>query len=126
MKTLKITALALFMAITNLVCAQQQGGKTPEERATKHSQKLTQELSLNADQQKSAYAACLTRAQQMDADRAQNQGNKEGMKAGRKQINETFETSMNQVLTPEQKTKWEQIKADEKAKRQGGGGRGGE
>jgi Spy/CpxP family protein refolding chaperone len=64
----------------------------------------------------------------MDADRAKNQGNREAMKAGRQQINQTFEVSMGQILTPEQKTKWEQIKADEKAKRQEGGGgqRGGE
>ena len=126
MKTLKIGILALLMSIGNFVFAQQQGGKTAEERATAHSQKLTQELGLNADQQKSTYTACLTRAQQMEADRAKNQGDRDAMRAGRKQIEQTFETSMGQILTPEQKTKWEQIKADEKAKRQGGGGRGGE
>jgi periplasmic protein CpxP/Spy len=129
MKTLKISMLALLMVIGNIVFAQQGGGnKTAEERATAHSQKLTQQLGLSADQQKSVYAACLTRAQQMDADRAQNQGNREAMKAGRQQINQTFETSMGQVLTPEQKTKWEQIKQEEKANRQQGGAgqRGGE
>lgn len=123
MKTLKISMLALLLAIGNYVFAQPQGGgKTAEERATSHSQKLTQQLGLSADQQKSAYAACLTRAQQMDADRVKFQGDREGMRASRKQTNQTFETSLGQILTPEQKTKWEQIKADEKAKRQEGGG----
>jgi CHASE1-domain containing sensor protein len=118
MKTLKITALALFLAITNLVCGQQQGGKSPEERAAKKTQELTEKLSLTADQQKTVSAAALTHAKQNEADREKYKGDKEGMKAARKASAETFE----------QKTKWEQIKQDEKAKRQQGGGgqRGGE
>jgi len=119
--------LALLLAIGNFVFAQQQDGKTPEERATDHSQKLTQELGLTADQQKPVYNACLQHAQQMEADRAKYKGDKEGMKTARQQNSQNFDASLNKVLTADQKTKYEQIKQEEKAKReQGGGHRGGE
>ncbi len=124
MKSLKTIALALLMVVANFAWAQ-QNSKTVEERATEHSQKLTQQLNLTADQQKTVYAACLQRAQQNDADKAKNEGNREGMKAAREQNNQTFEASLNKILTPDQKTQYEKFKQDEKAKRQQGGGRQG-
>jgi protein CpxP len=127
MKSLKTGMLALLMLVGNFVWAQQKESKTPEQRATEHSQKLTQQLGLSADQQKTVYAACLQRAQQMEADRAKNQGDRAAMKAAREQSNQTFDASMDKILTADQKTKYEQIKQDEQAKRQQGGGhRGGE
>src|ERR1700739_1412925 len=112
MKTLKITAIALFMAVTNLVCAQQQGGKTPEERTAKQTQELTQKLGLTADQQKTVSAAALTRAKQNEADREKYKGDREGMRAARKANNETFENSLKGVLTAEKKQKWGQVKKE--------------
>jgi protein CpxP len=132
MKTLKIGILALFMAFGNLVWAQQpasqnqNASKTPEERATMHSKKLTQQLSLTADQEKSVYNYALQQAQQQDADRAKFNGDREGMRNARKQSMQTFETNVGQVLTADQKTKYEQLKQEEKEKRQNGGQRGGE
>jgi len=124
MKSLKTLAVALFMVLVNFAWAQ-QNSKTPEERATEHSQKLTQQLSLTADQQKTVYAACLQRAQQNEADRTKNEGNREAMKAAREQNNQTFEASLAKILTADQKTQYEKIKQDEKAQRQQGGGRKG-
>src|ERR1700752_1590053 len=118
MKTLKMGILALLMVIGNFVFAQQQEGKKVEERATAHTKKITQQLGLTADQEKRVYTLCLQRAKQMDADRVKYQGDKEGMKNARKQNNQVFETSLQQLLTADQKVKYEQFKKDQQAKRQ--------
>jgi len=119
MKTLKITVLALFMAATNLVCAQGMGerGKGAEEKASAETKELTEKLGLNADQQKTVSTAALTRAKQVEADREKYKGDREGMKAARKTNNDTFESSVKTVLTPDQKTKYEQILKDKAEKR---------
>lgn len=121
MKSLKTIVLALCMVLVNFAWAQ-QNDKTPEARATEHSQKLTKQLNLTADQQKTVYAACLQRAQQNEADRTKFEGNRDGMRAARQQNNQTFDASLDKILTADQKTQYEKMKQDEKAKRQQGGG----
>src|ERR1035437_5891729 len=79
--------------------------KTPEERATAHSKKLNQRLGLNPEQQKSVYDLCLKRAKQDDADNAKFKNDKEGMKNAHRLAGESFEKSIETVLTPDQKTK---------------------
>jgi len=126
MKTLKMSMLALLMLVGNFIWAQQGSPKTAEERATNQSKKMTTELGLNADQSKSVYSLALTHAQQQDADRAKYKDDREGMKNARKQNMDTFEAGLAKVLTADQMTKYNQMKADEKAKRQQNGGpRGG-
>ena len=111
MKKLKIGMITLIMIIVNMVWAQnQQSSQTAEVRATERSNKLKENLGLSADQQKSVYNFCLQRAQQEDADRAKNQGNKDAMRSARKQNEQNFETNLYKVLTPDQKTKFEQMK----------------
>ncbi len=118
--------LALLMLVGNFVWAQQQTPKTPEERAANQTKRLTENLGLNTDQNKSVYSLALAHAQQQDADRAKYQNDREGMRNARKQNMDTFEAGLAKVLTADQMTKYNQMKADEKAKRQQGGGpRGG-
>ena len=109
MKTLKIAAIALFMAVTNLVSAQGLEAKTKEERASLETKELVQKLGLNASQEKTVSTAALQRAKQEEADREKFKGDKEGLKASRKQSNATFENSVKGVLTADQKTKFEQM-----------------
>ena len=115
MKNFKIGMIALLMLIGNLAGAQ-QSTQTPEERATARSTKLTQNLGLTADQQKSVYDYCLQRAQQADADRTKYQGNKEAMRNARKQNEANFETNLYTILTADQKSKFEQMKQQRKNK----------
>jgi len=129
MKKLKIGMVALLMVIGNMAWAHrsaspknQQASKTPEERAAAHSKRLTEKLGLNPDQQKSIYDFCLQRAQQEDADRAKFQNDKEGMRNARKQNEQNFETNLAKVLTADQKTKYEQMKQEQKEKRKEKGG----
>src|ERR1035437_5836128 len=108
MKKLKIGTVALLMVVGSMAWASpqnQQASKTPVKRATAHSKRLTEQLALNPDQQKSIYDFCLQRAQQEDADRAKFQSDKEGMKNARKQNEQNFETNLAKVLTADQKTK---------------------
>ena len=107
MKTLKIAALALFMAATNLVCAQ--GIVSAEEKASLETKELVQKLGLSSAQEKTVSAATLQRAKQFETDKEKYKGDKEGLKAARKKSNETFEGSVKGILTPEQKTKYEQM-----------------
>lgn len=109
MKALKTTVLALFIATTNLVSAQGLETKAAEEKATMETKELTEKLSLNADQQKTVSAAALNRVKQEEADKAKYKDDKEGLKAASKQSNETFETTVKNILTPEQKAKYEQM-----------------
>ena len=123
MKKLKIGMVALLMIVGSMAWAQssansqnQKAAKTAEERATEHSNKLTKDLGLSQEQQKSVYSLCLQRAQQEDADRAKFQNDKEGMKNARKQNEGNFETNLAKVLTADQKTKFEQMKQTQKEK----------
>jgi len=123
MRKLKFGMVVILMIVGSMAWAQnsatqqnQQAPKTAEEKATSHNDKLTKELGLTADQQKSVYNFCLQRAKQEDADRAKFLNNKEGMKNARKQNEQTFETNMATVLTADQKTKFEQMKQEQKEK----------
>lgn len=122
MKTLKIGILALLLLIGTFAKAQQSDAKSPEARATAQTQKLVQQLGLSADQEKSVYTLCLQHAQQQAADRTKYEGDREGMRNARKQNSETLDANLGKVLTADQKTKYEQLKQEEKANRQQGGG----
>jgi hypothetical protein len=136
MKKLKIGIVALLMVaglcpfgIGSMAWAHrsasqqnQQASKTPDERAAAHSKRLTEKLGLNPDQQKSIYDFCVQRAQQEDADRAKFQNDKEGIRNARKQNEQNFENNLSKVLTADQKTKYEQMKQEQKEKRKERGG----
>lgn len=122
MKNLKIGMIALLMIVGNFIFAQNHQPKPATERATERSNNLKEKLGLNADQQKSVYDLCLQRAQQEDADRAKLQGNREAMQAARKQNEQNFESKLFQVITPDQKAKFEQMKQQRMEKMEKGGG----
>ena len=125
MKNLKIGMIALFILVGNILMAQSpQMAKPAQERATEHSNRLKDKLGLNPDQQKNVYDLCLQRAQQEDADRAKFKGDKEAMRSARKQNEQNFETGLFKILTPDQKTKYDQMK--EQRMEKGGMHKGGQ
>jgi hypothetical protein len=110
MKTLKITAIALFMVVTNALCAQSEVKELSiEERVKAETTELVNKLNLTPAQEKTVSNAALDRAKQMEADKEKYKGDKEGLKTARKTSNTTFETSVKNLLTPDQKTKYEQM-----------------
>ena len=95
--------------------AQQQQRKTatPEERATRMTERMAQELSLSEQQKKEIYAIHLERAQkrmaEQEAQKAEMKARRETMKAEEQKVLE--------VLTEEQRKKWEEIKLEQRDRR---------
>lgn len=87
---------------------------TAEQKATKLTQYMTTNLNLSADQQTKVSALNLSKAKQLDSIRTANKNNMEAGKAAAKTVKEEYNTSLNAILTAEQKTKWEAIKKQKK------------
>jgi len=114
MKKLWTMALILCALTLSQMSFAQNGGKggnqTPEQRAQQQTQKLTQALGLNADQQKMIYDASLKAAQDMQAAR------QSGDRAQMKTIQDTKDASFKQTLTADQYKKYEELKEQMKDK----------
>ena len=94
-----------------------KGNKTPEQRATNRSEMLAKKLVLTAEQKQSMYTLILDRINKAEPIRAKYAADKKGMHKELKPIMEEFNTKVKALLTPEQLTKWEQIKGKRKAKK---------
>lgn len=93
--------------------------KTPEQRATRQSEMFAQKLSLSADQKQSVYKLILDRTQKAEAVRAKYVGgDRKAMHKEMKPIMQDFKTKFTAILTPDQVTKLEQLKAERKQKNQ--------
>ncbi|MCB2409914.1 DUF4890 domain-containing protein [Hymenobacter lucidus] len=121
MKNQLLSLLAAFVLTIGAAAAQTQpttrpaGGRehrqqgTPEERATRQSEKMTTELGLTADQSSRIKQILLTRDQEMQALRGQGkpaEGSREQMGAQMKANREKYDAQFKQVLTAEQYTKY--------------------
>lgn len=87
---------------------------TPEQRALKLTQYMTTSLSLTPDQQTKVSALNTKKAQEIEKIRSSNNGNMEAVKPQMKAVKEQYNTSLNAILTTDQKTKWEALKKQKK------------
>lgn len=110
-----ILGAALMTLISLGAHAQQQQRRTatPEERATRMTERMAQELSLSEQQKKEIYAIHLERAQKRMADQ---EAQKAEMKA-RRETMKAEEQKVLEVLTEEQRKKWEEIKLEQRDRR---------
>lgn len=90
--------------------------RTPEQKAVKRSEMLAQKLTLTNEQKQSIYVLILDRTTKVEAVKAKYAADKKGMGKELKPIRDNFDTQMKAILTPDQATKWEQLRAEEKAK----------
>ncbi len=120
----KIIATILTISAFNLVLAQEQekttspatsqptkvNKPTPEQMATRHSMSLQKVLGLAEDQKQKTYQAILVRTSAIQTIRTKYDasGDKKAMRAEAKPVKEKFVQTMTGILTPEQKTKWEE------------------
>lgn len=120
----------LFVSMVTIGFAQQgpQGGGQPrqqgtaEERAKRSSEMMEKNLTLSADQKTKIYTASLERGKAIEALRAAaGEGNRPDG-AQMKALNDTYEKVVAETLTAEQKTKYEEMKAQRGNR--GGGGNG--
>jgi len=89
--------------------------KDPTNRAEKRIEKMKTELSLSDAQATKVKAALVTKMTKMQALK-EKAGDDKVDKTERKTIKTAFETELKSILSSEQFTKYEQMKADKKAK----------
>jgi Spy/CpxP family protein refolding chaperone len=135
MKKLLMIAAIFTMTFAGAFAQRGQGGPkggqqkeslTPEQRAERITTKMTEELGLTEDQKKKVYQINLENAQKREVQRAameeERKAKRTEMQAQAKAQNEQIEA----ILTPEQKTKWEEVKKENRKEIREGtrGGRG--
>lgn len=111
---------AALLAFTSLQVAAQQGKReqvNPEERAKKATEKMATELGLSEEQKSQILELNLEQAKrrqaEMDREMELRKARMEEMKAHQEKV--------QQILTEEQRTKWEEIKQEQRGKRRPGG-----
>jgi periplasmic protein CpxP/Spy len=111
---------AAFLVFTSLQAAAQQEKRilvSPEERAQKATEKMAEELQLSEAQKAQILKLNLEQAKKrqaaMDREKAERKARGEEMKSHQEQIQE--------VLTEEQRLKWEEIKLEHRNSRRPGG-----
>lgn len=92
---------------------------TPEQRADMQTQRLTKELTLTADQSTKVRTIALAENQELQALRAKfsSAGSRQGAGQEMKAIREKYDAQLKAVLTPEQVTKFDQMRDDQLDKR---------
>lgn len=114
MKKLILSAVATVFAISSFAQDGTKTQKTPEEVATKRADKLKTELTLSDEQRTKVYTIILDNTTKVRAVKARYPNDKKAAKAEIKPLRETCDASIKSVLTPEQVTKWEQLKKEKK------------
>ncbi len=117
--------MALFFVATifsataqddNMADVLNAGGKTPQEKSENQAKKLTEKLVLNAAQTTQVQAALLDRITKIQTVRSTVEKGGGKRKEAIKVILVEFDTKMKTILTPEQYTKFEQLREDKKEK----------
>jgi protein CpxP len=135
MKASFLTLLAAFALSIGTAAAQNsppdgapQGGGygrmqgTPEEMAKRQTERMTQELGLNADQAAKVQQIQTARAQEMQAMRGQGGGDRDKMREQMQASRTKYDAQFKEVLTADQYTKYTSMEANRMNR---GGGRPG-
>jgi len=89
---------------------------TAEQRAEKTTARLEKELNLTADQKSKIYAVELENAKKMDSWRSADRGDMKGKMKDRKEAMQAQKAKIDGILTAEQKTKMEAVRAEAREK----------
>ena len=123
MKKILLVTIVTLLGIT-FSFAQGKGKRkghdrnlTPEQRVEKQVNRLTKQLGLTDSQIPDVTAIVKTKVDHMSSLKA-NGLDKKTNRIDRKSIISTFNTSLNNVLTADQKKKYQALKAKKKAQRQ--------
>lgn len=87
---------------------------TPEQRNEKHLKKLTSELNLNEKQQKEVGAILAEQSAKREVKLEERKKLTDAQRQERKAEMQASDAKIKAVLTPEQTTKWEELKAKKK------------
>lgn len=110
----KLILMTLCTVLALSVHAQ-KNGKSADELADKRAAKLKTELGLSDEQHKSVRAAVLEKINSANAvrERYKDSANKKGMGAELKQVNLRFRTTMDAILTADQRAKYKASEDEE-------------
>lgn len=114
--------LSIFLG-TGLTFAQGRGAQmdqklSPEQKAAKVSDRLEKSLGLSAEQKTKVHDLTLEKINLTREARAKDAKDKKSLGESFKSIRRDYDAGMKEVLTDEQEVKWEQIKANAKARRE--------
>jgi len=120
---MKRIVLTLAIALIGLTSSYAQtAGKqkmTAEQKAEKSTAKLEKTLTLNADQKQKVYAIELDKYKQNEAWHKESSADRKAKKDQHIASKKETDTKIDQVLTPDQKKKLEDLRAAKKARMQG-------
>jgi broad specificity polyphosphatase/5'/3'-nucleotidase SurE len=119
MKSLKITLAALTLTLfANISIAQEQNGekKTPEERATAQTEKMSEKLLFSPEQKTQVYDINLAIDQKNEAVRNDKNMSEETRKASIQGNNDARKEMIKAILNPEQVKKFEEMEVKRDAR----------
>lgn len=118
MKKLIFSLAALVIALNTFAHDTTKVKRTPESAAALRADKLKTELALNDIQRNQVYNAVLEKMNQARAikQKYKDSANKKSQHSEMKHVKQSFDAKMNSILTPEQKVKYEALKAEKKDK----------
>lgn len=114
-----IIASGLVLISLSTMAQQRRGGErpSPEERATRMTERMAESLELSEDQKKQVLEINLENAKRQEAERAEmSEARKKEMEARREEMKKQ-EAKLMEVLTDEQKVKWEEVKKENRGRR---------
>jgi periplasmic protein CpxP/Spy len=111
----KILIIAAIFSLSFSAFAQEPDRRempSPENRAERMTARMTEELGLTEEQQKEVYRIHLKNAKQRQTEMDQRKAELEAKKAEMKANQELHEKEIAALLSPEQKNKWAELKAE--------------
>ena len=116
MKKLIFSLAAIVIALNTFAHDTTKVKRTPESSANMRADKLKTELGLSDVQRNQVYAAVLEKMNQAKAikQKYKDSANKKSQHSEMKLVKQSFDAKINSILTPEQKVKYEALKAGKK------------
>lgn len=114
---------AALLVFTSLQVSAQQGKReqiNPEERAKKATEKMATELKLSEDQKSQIMELNLDQAKKRQAEMER----KKELRSARSVEMKVHQEKIQSILTEEQRTKWEELKSEQRDKRRSRGPQG--
>jgi len=133
MKKLLMVAAIFAMTFAGVFAQKGQGGPrggqqkesmTPVQRAERITIKMTEELGLSKDQKQKIYQINLENAEKRQAQRDAMQEEQKSKRTEMQAQNKARNERMEAILTSEQKTRWDEVKKDNRDKIREGSRRG--
>lgn len=117
----KILMIAAIFTMTIIGVSAQRGPQkakmSPQERAEKMTANMTEQLVLSEDQEKQIYQINLENATKRQAEMEIRKSEMMGKRAEMMEKNKGQQAQIEAILTPEQKTKWVELKDENREKR---------